>query len=91
MIDCKENGDGSFTISWDENDPEESAFNDWTKQDFIEVLRCLAEEENAMQKSYSKNSEESGEESRETYYNSQSEGKEIDQYIEETNKETFGN
>ena len=41
-IDVTENGNGSFTISWDENDPLESMFNDWTEQDFIDCLmeRC---------------------------------------------------
>jgi hypothetical protein len=38
MIDCKENEDGSFTISWDENDPIESILNDWTEEDFIKVI-----------------------------------------------------
>ena len=38
MIDVKENEDGTFTISWDENDPTESMFNDWTEQDFINAL-----------------------------------------------------
>ena len=39
MIDVKENEDGTFTISWDENDPTESMFNDWTEQDFINALQ----------------------------------------------------
>ena len=38
MIDVKENEDGTFTISWDENDPEESIFNDWTEKDFIDAI-----------------------------------------------------
>ena len=38
MIDCKENEDGSFTISWDENDPEESIFNNWTEEDFTNAI-----------------------------------------------------
>lgn len=38
MIDVKENEDGTFTISWDENDPQESMFNTWTEQDFINAL-----------------------------------------------------
>lgn len=42
MIDVKEEQDGSFTISWDENDPQESIFNTWTEQDFIDCImeRC---------------------------------------------------
>jgi len=38
MIDVKENEDGTFTISWDENDPEESIFNDWTEKDFTDAI-----------------------------------------------------
>lgn len=38
MIDCIENEDGSFTISWDENDPVESIMNTWTEQDFIDCI-----------------------------------------------------
>jgi hypothetical protein len=42
MIDVKEREDGSFDISWDENDPVESILNTWTEQDFINVImnRC---------------------------------------------------
>jgi hypothetical protein len=42
MIECTEEQDGSFTISWDENDPVESILNTWTEQDFIDVItqRC---------------------------------------------------
>lgn len=38
MIDCKEEDDGTFTISWDENDPTESFLNDWTEDDFIKAI-----------------------------------------------------
>ena len=38
MIDVKENEDGTFTISWDENDPEESIFNTWTEKDFTDAI-----------------------------------------------------
>lgn len=37
-IDVKEEQDGSLTILWDENDPIESMLNDWTEQDFINVI-----------------------------------------------------
>jgi hypothetical protein len=42
MIDVKENDDGSFTISWDPNDPVESVFNTWTEEDFTNAImeRC---------------------------------------------------
>lgn len=38
MIEVKENEDGTFEISWDENDPQESVFNTWTEEDFIKVI-----------------------------------------------------
>lgn len=38
MIECTENTDGSLTITWDQNDPLESVLNDWTEQDFIDVI-----------------------------------------------------
>jgi hypothetical protein len=38
MIEVKENQDGSFDISWDENDPTESILNTWTEQDFIDCI-----------------------------------------------------
>ena len=47
MINVKDHEDGSFTIEWDENDPQESIFNDWTKEDFIEFFRWCAKRENA--------------------------------------------
>ena len=89
MINVKDHEDGSFTIEWDENDPQESIFNDWTKEDFVEFFRWCAKRENA---------KESGEESQETYYNSESEGKDLsegkdfykDYYIQATNEDTYG-
>jgi hypothetical protein len=30
--------DGSFDISWDENDPHESTMNTWTKEDFENAI-----------------------------------------------------
>lgn len=42
MIEVDDNGDGSFTIKWDENDPDESIFNDFTQQDFIDLLTSYA-------------------------------------------------
>lgn len=38
MIDCKENEDGSFTITWNPNDPVESVLNTWTEENFIEAI-----------------------------------------------------
>jgi len=38
MIEVKEENDGSFTISWDPNDPKESIFNNYTEQDFKTVI-----------------------------------------------------
>ena len=84
MINVKDQGDGSFIIEWDENYPQESIFNDWTKEDFIQFFKWAAENE------LRKNAEQSGEESQETYYNSESEGKEIDTYVQATNEDTYG-
>ena len=38
MIEVKEIDEYTFEISWDENDPKESILNDFTEQDFIDVL-----------------------------------------------------
>jgi len=43
MINAKENKDGSFTISWDKDDPQESILNKWKEQDFIEVIKNYVE------------------------------------------------
>ena len=39
MIEVTENDDKTFTISWDENDPQESIFNDFTEEDFINLIQ----------------------------------------------------
>ena len=39
MIEVTENGDKTFTISWDENDPQESIFNDFKEEDFINLIQ----------------------------------------------------
>ena len=39
MIEVKEEQDGSFTISWDENDPVESMMNNWTESDFLDAIQ----------------------------------------------------
>lgn len=44
MIKCEETEDGCFTISWDPDDPVESVMNDWTEEDFINVIMKRAEE-----------------------------------------------
>lgn len=38
MVEVTPNEDGSFEITWDENDPQESIFNTWTEEDFIRVI-----------------------------------------------------
>jgi len=43
MINCEENENG-FVITWDPNDPVESVMNDWTEEDFINVIMKRAEE-----------------------------------------------
>ncbi len=37
-IKVEEKEDGSFDISWDENDPQESILNNFTEQDFVNVI-----------------------------------------------------
>ena len=39
MIEVTENDDKTFTISWDENDPQESIFNNFTEEDFINLIQ----------------------------------------------------
>jgi chaperonin cofactor prefoldin len=39
MIDVKQEDDGTLTISWDENDPQESILNTWTEEDFINAIQ----------------------------------------------------
>ena len=43
-INVTENKDKSFTITWDETDPIESALNDFTEADFIKVIMDRLEE-----------------------------------------------
>ena len=38
MIEVKQIDECTFEISWDENDPKESILNNFTEQDFIDVL-----------------------------------------------------
>lgn len=37
-IKVTEEKDETFTISWDENDSQESMFNTWTESDFIDAI-----------------------------------------------------
>jgi len=39
MIHVYQEDDKSFTISWDENDPQESILNTWTEEDFINAIQ----------------------------------------------------
>ena len=38
-IEVKEEQDGTFTISWNENDPVESMMNTWTENDFLDAIQ----------------------------------------------------
>ena len=40
-----DNGEGSFTIEWDENDLLTSKLNDWTTEDFLTAISNGIEEE----------------------------------------------
>ena len=37
-IEVTQRDDGSFDISWDENDPAERMFNTWTENDFQNAI-----------------------------------------------------
>ena len=39
MIEVTQDGENTFTISWDENDPQEKIFNDYTEEDFINLIQ----------------------------------------------------
>src|SRR6056300_1831889 len=39
MIEVTQQDDKTFTISWDENDPTEKVFNDYTEEDFITLIQ----------------------------------------------------
>ena len=43
-------GDGklNLTIQWDENDPFERQFNDWTGQDFLTAIKNASDQELSM-------------------------------------------
>ena len=43
-IKVEEKEDGSFDISWDENDPQESILNTWTENDFIDAISAYLDE-----------------------------------------------
>jgi hypothetical protein len=43
-ISVTENTDGTFTIDWDQEDPKESLFNDWTEEDFTNAISAYLEE-----------------------------------------------
>ena len=103
MINVTENGDGSFTIDWDENDPQESILNDWTKQDFIDFFNYRLGLEKSQQEYIGKNAERFGTKPQETSGISEAteedyedfwEGDDITEqedsdYIQATNEETF--
>ena len=48
-LDVKEwyddEGKCNLTISWDENDPVYSQFNDWTEDDFLTAIRNACDQE----------------------------------------------
>ena len=39
MIKVTQDGENKFTIEWDENDPNEKMFNNWTEEDFINAIQ----------------------------------------------------
>jgi hypothetical protein len=39
MIEVTQDDENRFTIYWDENDPQEKIFNDYTEEDFINLIQ----------------------------------------------------
>jgi len=39
MIEVTQDDENKFTIYWDENDPTEKVFNDYTEEDFINLIQ----------------------------------------------------
>ena len=48
MIEVTQDDENRFTIYWDENDPTEKVFNDYTEEDFINLIQNYL---NTLQKS----------------------------------------
>ena len=38
-IEVQQISEHTFEISWDENDPQESVFNNFTEQDFLDIIK----------------------------------------------------
>ncbi len=85
MINVTQKSETEFIIEWDENDPGESIFNSFTEQDFIDLLVYYSKKELDKIKNSSSTEEEHGE----TYYNSESEGKEYKLSEEDIYKAAF--
>jgi len=90
-IEVNENEDGTLTISWDENDPNEAIFNTWTAEDFIRLIseyaeKALAESEYANHPRIQVN--QTAEELQEDIANAEKFVQ--DDYIQATNEETYG-
>ena len=45
-IQVEQKEDGSFDISWDENNPQESILNTWTEEDFIKAITDYVQQTN---------------------------------------------
>ena len=51
MINVNELPDGKLEIEWDQNDPLESIFNDWTEKDFQDFFAyCLSQDSGEIRK-----------------------------------------
>jgi len=101
MINVTQKSSNQFLIEWDENDPLESVLNNYSEEDFNQLLREYIEEINCKKEYSSKNFKVTGGESQdsniteateedwEDFWNSESEGRDKD-YIKAVNQETFG-
>lgn len=85
MIDVTENEDGTFTISWDENNPNEKIFNDFTAEDFINLIQNYLQ---SLQESGEIDINLAAEEIKQDIANAEKFVQ--DNYIQATNEETYG-
>lgn len=84
-IEVTENDDKTFTISWDENNPNEKIFNDFTAEDFINLIQNYLQ---SLQESGEIDINLAAEEIKQDIANAE---KFIqDNYIQATNEETCG-
>ena len=81
MINVTQKSEREFIIEWDPEDAQESIFNSFTEQDFIDLLMYYSKKELDKIENSSSTEEEHGETDFDDAY---------DNYIQATNEETYG-